>query len=56
MLSGIDEDAVAAEIKSAHKQAIEAGCEGVIVKSRDALYETNGTRVNSWIKLKNVNL
>ena len=26
------------------------------MKSRDAGYETNGTRVNTWIKLKNVNL
>ena len=33
-----------------------AGCEGIIVKSKDAKYETNGTRVNTWVKLKNVNL
>lgn len=43
-------------IDEAQTQAIKAGCEGIIVKSRDAKYETNGTRVNTWIKLKNVNL
>ena len=43
-------------IAGAQDEAVQAGCEGITVKSRDARYETNGTRVNSWIKLKNVNL
>ena len=37
-------------------QAIKKSCEGIIVKSKESRYVTDGTRVNSWIKLKNVNL
>ena len=53
---GSDPEMIAGEIQAAQEESIKAGCEGIIVKSRDARYETNGTRVNSWIKLKNVNL
>ena len=51
-----DDDDLVLSIEKAQDKAIKAGCEGIIVKSRDARYETNGTRVNTWIKLKNVNL
>lgn len=54
-LTGASDDLVSS-IEKAQEKAIKAGCEGIIVKSKDARYETNGTRVNTWIKLKNVNL
>ena len=44
------------QIADAQKDATKAGCEGIIVKIRDSRYETNGNRVSTWIKLKNVNL
>ena len=52
----IKPDDLVTEISEAQRKAVDAGCEGIIVKSRDARYETNGTRVNTWIKLKNTNL
>lgn len=55
MIELTSDDLVGA-IEDAQLKAVEAGCEGIIVKSRDARYETNGTRVNTWIKLKNTNL
>ena len=51
-----DEGSLAQAIAAAQESAISAGCEGIIVKSTDSLYDTSGTRVNSWVKLKNVNL
>ena len=51
-----EESSLAQAIEAAQESAINAGCEGIIVKSTDALYDTSGTRVNSWVKLKNVNL
>ena len=53
---GSQKEFLEAEIERAQAEAVEAGCEGIIIKARDSRYETNGTRVNSWIKLKNVNL
>lgn len=51
-----DESILENSIQEVQLEAIKLGCEGIIVKSRDAKYVTDGTRVNSWIKLKNVNL
>ena len=33
-----------------------AGCEGIIVKSEESVYETGGIRSNMWAKFKNTNL
>lgn len=51
-----DEVELEKNIDSLQRKAINAGCEGIIVKSGDSLYETAGTRSTSWVKLKHMNL
>lgn len=55
-LKGGEGDDLVEQITSIAAQGLEAGVEGLIIKSLDAPYETSGKRVNTWLKLKNIAL
>ncbi len=44
------------QLKQMSGRAKDEGVEGLVIKSLTSQYETSGTRVNTWLKLKNIHM